>query len=76
MVSMDSKPQFALCILNTDCDDLEKGMVYRVWPDLAALAEGYLRIIDASGEDYLYPESYFVLVELPEAAREALMTAE
>ena len=41
--------------------------------DAAAKREGYLRIVDASGEDYLYPESYFVLVDLPEQARDALL---
>jgi hypothetical protein len=73
MASAASKAKFALCINNTDRDDLEKGMVYLVQPDAAAKREGYLRIVDASGEDYLYPESYFVFVDLPEQAREALL---
>ena len=67
---------FALCIDNRDCDDLEKGKVYRILPDNDASKEGYLRIIDESTEDYLYPESYFVLLDLPEKAQHALsMTA-
>jgi hypothetical protein len=37
-----------------------------------AKLEGYLRVVDESGEDYLYPESYFILVQLPEEAQEAL----
>jgi hypothetical protein len=40
--------------------------------DEVAKEEGYLRIIDESGESYLYPESYFVLVRLPQEAEKAL----
>jgi hypothetical protein len=75
MTIAGSKDRFALCINDTDCDDLEKGMVYVVRADAAAKREGYLRIVDASGEDYLYPEAYFVFVDLPELAREALLAA-
>jgi hypothetical protein len=44
---------------------LERRKVYQVLPDDKAADAGYLRIVDESGEDYLYPESYFVSVELP-----------
>ena len=64
--------EFALCIENTDCDDLEKGKVYPVFPDDSAARDGYLRIVDASGEDYLYPETCFVPLTLPPRARDAL----
>ena len=63
---------FALCIENRDCDDLEKGKVYQLLPDDTAAQEGYLRVVDESMEDYLYPESYFVLLKLPGKAQEAL----
>jgi len=63
---------FALCVENKDCDDLEKRKIYKVLPDEGAEKEGYLRIIDESGEDYLYPQSYFVLVHLPREVQEAL----
>ena len=66
---------FALCVENKDCEDLEKRKIYEVLPDEEAEKEGYLRIIDESGEDYLYPQSYFVLVELPHEAQEALRVA-
>ncbi|MGA1876177.1 MAG: hypothetical protein ACMUIA_11270 [bacterium] len=55
----------ALCINNKDCEDLEKREIYQVLPDDEAAKEGYLRVIDESGEDYLYPESYFILIQLP-----------
>ncbi len=66
---------FALCVQNKDCEDLEKRKIYQVLPDKEAEKEGYLRVIDESGEDYLYPQSYFVLVQLPREAQEALRVA-
>jgi hypothetical protein len=63
---------YALCIENRDSEDLEKRKIYKVIPDEVAKHEGYLRIIDESGEDYLYPENYFVIVQLPQEAQEAL----
>ena len=70
-----SKSQFAICLRNDDSDDLEVRKVYRVLPDAKAAAEGYLRVIDESGEDYLYPEKYFVLVDVPRAAERVLAAA-
>lgn len=68
------KPQaeFALCIRNDGCDDLEIRKVYQLLSDQEAAQEGYLRIIDESGEDYLYPAEYFVAVALPDAVAKAL----
>ena len=64
--------KFVLCIENKDCDDLEKRKLYQVLPDEEAQKEGYFRVIDESGEDYLYPQSYFIVVQLPREAQEAL----
>jgi hypothetical protein len=66
-------PKFVLCVRNEHCDDLELRKVYRVLPDKKAALEGYLRIVDESGEDYLYPESYFVSVRLSRRAQDALL---
>lgn len=60
---------FALCINNRGADDLEIRKVYRVLPDKPAAATGYVRVIDESGDDYLYPSNYFVFVELPQKAK-------
>ena len=68
------KPKFALCIENKDCDDLERKKIYQVLPDEDAEKDGYLRVIDESGDDYLYPQSYFILIELPRKAQDALLT--
>jgi hypothetical protein len=63
---------FVLCIENKDCEDLEKRKIYQMLPDEESQKEGYIRVIDESGEDYLYPQSYFVVVQLPRKAQEAL----
>ncbi len=75
MKNTRSSSQFALCIENRDCDDLEKRKIYQILPDEEAAQEGYLRVIDESWEDYLYPASYFILVELPCKAKDALVVA-
>ena len=54
---------------------LEKGKVYRVVPDPRAAAKGTVRIVDESGEDYLYPSERFVAIELPKDAVDALLAA-
>lgn len=48
---------------------IELRKVYRVIPDDVAAARGFIRVIDESGEDYLYPEGSFVPIDLPESAR-------
>ena len=65
--------QFALCIENNGCEDIEKRKIYQILPDEAATREGYLRVVDESLEDYLYPESYFIFVELPPKVQEAFV---
>jgi len=69
------KSIFMLCIEDKDCDDLERRKIYQILPDDEASKEGYLRVIDESGEDYLYPESYFVPVQIPHEAQDALQKA-
>lgn len=71
----NTTPQFFVCIKNDDCEDLEIRKIYQVLPDEAAAEDGYLRVVDESGEDYLYPQDYFVAIELPRTAEEALLSA-
>ncbi len=66
---------FVLCIRSEDCEDLEARKVYRLLPDETATRDGYVRVIDESGEDYLYPQDYFVPIELPQEAEKALLSA-
>jgi hypothetical protein len=75
MIQPRADSRFALCVENKDSEDLEKRKIYIVLPDDDAEKEGYFRVIDESGEDYLYPTSYFILVELPVEAQKALRMA-
>jgi hypothetical protein len=70
-----TRKRFAICIENQACDDLEVSKVYQILPDKLATAKSHLRVVDDSGEDYLYPASYFVFVELPSRAERALSAA-
>ena len=63
---------FALCLESKDCEDLERRKIYRNIPDEEASKEDYIRVIDESGEDCLYPQSYFIIIQLPREAEEAL----
>lgn len=67
------RPTFAVCVANEGCDDLSAGMLYRVLPDEEASREGYLRVVDDSGEDYLYPGDRFVIVAVPQADEARLL---
>jgi len=75
MSQPELQQQFVLCVRKEDCQDLEIRKIYQALPDELALADGYLRVIDESGEDYLYPKNYFVLIELTQAAQKALLSA-
>lgn len=68
--------QFAVCINNADYPaSLELHKIYRVLPDEDAAADGDLRVIDESGEDYLYPADWFVEMELPETVAQSFLRA-
>jgi hypothetical protein len=61
-----SSSRYAICIDNSEYPaSLEILKLYRVLRDRGAEQDGDVRVIDESGEDYLYPASYFVRVELP-----------
>jgi hypothetical protein len=66
---------FALCVKDGGYpESLEVRKVYRVVPDADAISHGLIRVVDESGEDYLYPEDLFVPIELPAAASPAFST--
>ncbi|MEK7757473.1 MAG: hypothetical protein AAB385_09725 [Planctomycetota bacterium] len=69
---MKRQKQFAICVRNKGAEDLEVRKVYELLPDVRAAREGYLRVIDESGEDYLYPATFFVPIELPRGAGRGL----
>jgi hypothetical protein len=70
------EPQFVVCIKNDDYRaSLELRKLYQALPDPAAAEHHQVRVIDESGEDYLYPESYFVPVNLPKSVGGAVLRA-
>ena len=70
-------PQFVVCVDNTDYPaSLELHKIYRVVPDADAAADGDIRVVDESGEDYLYPASYFTPITVPVSVRKSLRKAE
>lgn len=76
MAKRSADRQFLLCVKNDDYPaSLEVRKVYRALPDPSASAKGFVRVIDESGEDYLYPAGNFIAVELPQAAVDALLAS-
>ena len=66
--------RFAVCINNADYPaSLELHKIYRVLPDADAETDGDLRIIDESGEDYLYSADDFAFVKLPPTVQTSLL---
>ncbi len=65
MTRIKAQAKFSLCIRTDGAEDLERRKVYRILPDRAASRDGYVRVVDESGEDYLYPAEFFVPVALP-----------
>jgi hypothetical protein len=77
--STDAKPsqaRFVLCVRNQNYPaSLELRKVYQVLADQQAAKHRQMRVIDESGEDYLYPQEYFVPIEWPQAAEKAVLRA-
>ncbi len=64
---------FALCLDTDKEEDFERNKLYPVIEPLENDPEGHLRIVEESGEDYLYPEVYFQIVHLTSRAKESLL---
>lgn len=72
---MGRASQFAICIRNRGyAAALEVRKVYRVLPDAIAAAKGLIRVVDESGDDYLYPVRFFVPIDVPKDATRAFST--
>ena len=68
------KTQFVVCIKNDGYPaSLERRKLYQTLPDAQAANHQLLRVIDESGEDYLYPVDYFAPIEVPAIFLDALM---
>ena len=76
MKDQNSNTRFVVCVKNEEYPaSLETRKIYRALPDDRAVEHQLLRVIDESGEDYLYPADYFLSIELPQAVEEALALA-
>ena len=65
-----------ICISNKGYEaSLEPRKLYEALPDPDAATHGQLRVIDESGGDYLYPESRFAEIALPQSIRKAVLAA-
>lgn len=74
--STRSESKFAVCVRNDGYEaSLERHKIYRLIPDSEAAKEGEVRVVDESGEDYLYPADWFVPIEVPEAVEAFLVQA-
>ena len=68
--------RFAVCVRNRGYEaSLEPNKIYVVLPDRDAEKEGDVRVVDESGEDYLYPADWFVAVEIPKTVQASLLKA-
>ena len=70
----NTKQKFVVCINNSEYPaSLELHKIYCVLPDEEAAQDGDVRIIDESGEDYLYPAEWFVLIDVPHEVEVSLL---
>jgi hypothetical protein len=68
--------QLVICLDNTGYEvSLERTKIYVAFPDASAARRGHIRVVDESGEDYLYPKERFGLAELPPSTRRAVLHA-
>ena len=71
-----AKKQFLICVDNSGYEaSLERRKIYETIPDAAAAKRNLIRVVDESGESYLYSEELFVPVSLPDSIRKAVLQA-
>ncbi len=76
MNTENARVHFVVCINNEGYPaSLELRKIYRVLPDAKGANHGLMRVVDESGDDYLYPARFFVPIQLPQAAEEAFLNA-
>ena len=72
--SGNERPVFVVCINNTEYPaSLELHKLYRVVPDDDVARDGDIRVVDESGESYLYPKEWFVSLDVPDAIERSLL---
>lgn len=73
---MSKSTRLVICLDNSGYEvSLERRKIYVAIPDTKAQKLGQIRVVDESGDNYLYPEEMFVEAELPQSARRAVLQA-
>ncbi len=76
MATRSTRKQFVICLKNQGYEaSLERRKIYQVLSDPEAAKHKQIRVIDESGEDYLYPQNFFAPIELPQTLRRAVQAA-
>ena len=81
MMTMKAPPlktrRYAVCVDAGEYEDIDlvPRKIYEIWPDPDAESHGQLRVVDESGEDYLFPAEYFQLITLPPAVDRLFRTS-
>ena len=75
-MARSKRKHFLICLKNRGYEvSLERRKIYQALPDRDAAKHKQLRVIDESGEDYLYPQAFFAPIELPQPLRRAVQAA-
>ena len=73
---MTTSRKFLVCLKNDGYEvSLERRKIYQALPDPEAAKHRQIRVIDESGEDYLFPQSFFAPIDLPQTIRRAVLAA-
>jgi len=73
---MATAKHFVVCISNSGYEaSLERRKLYELRKDASAEKKGLVRIVDESGDDYLYPEEFFLPIDLTHPLRRAILAA-
>ena len=76
MATRSTRKRFVVCLRNKGYEvSLERRKIYQALADPEAAKHKQIRVIDESGEDYLYPQSFFAPIELPQPLRRAVQAA-
>ena len=76
MATRSTRKRFVVCLRNKGYEvSLERRKIYQVLADPEAAKHKQFRVIDESGEHYLYPQNFFAPIELPETLRRAVQAA-
>ena len=71
-----SAARFAVCVANTGYEtSLHRNKIYAVIAVTDAAHDGDIRIVDESGEDYLYPAEWFIAIDVPDTVRKSVLRA-